>query len=59
MRFDIRNWHDLKKAVIEMDTTTEPKVLVFDTPGGIFHRFIFNDHGVEKEDCDKTGRPLE
>jgi hypothetical protein len=59
MRFDIANWKDLRQAVQQMDKTGEPKVLVFVTPGGIFHRFVINDHGVEKQDCDKTGRTVD
>ena len=58
MRFDVANWQDLKQAVAELDKTTEPKVIVFTTPGGVFHRFIIGEHGLEKMDCDATGRPL-
>lgn len=59
MRFDVGNWKDLKQAVTEMDKTSEPKVIVFATPGGIFHRFVISEHGVEKQDCDKTGKSVE
>lgn len=62
MRFDVHNWKDLKQAVAEMDKDEhkkEPKVLVFVTPGGIFHRFIVGDHGLEKMDCDASGRAVE
>ena len=59
MRFDVKNWEDLKQAVAEMDSTEEPKVLVFNTPGGIFHRFIVGEHGVEKQACDASGRAME
>ena len=59
MRFDVRNWDDLKQAVAELDATDEPKVIVFDTPGGVFHRFIISEHGVEKMDCDASGRAVE
>jgi hypothetical protein len=58
MRFDVSNWEDLKTAVTELDKTDEPKVLVFNTPGGVFHRFIINGFGIEKEDCDASGRSL-
>jgi hypothetical protein len=56
MRFDVVNWEDLKLAVSELDKTEEPKVIVFNTPGGIFHRFVINQFGVEKEECDASGR---
>lgn len=58
MRFDVRNWDDLKVAVTEMEKTDEPKVIVFNTPGGIFYRFIISNFGVEKEECDAMGRSL-
>lgn len=62
MRFDVHNWQDLKQAVEELDkseNSKEPKVLVLVTPGGVFHRFIINEHGLEKMDCDATGRAVE
>lgn len=62
MRFDVHNWQDLKQAVTEMDkpeTEKEPKVIVLVTPGGIFHRFVISDHGLEKMDCDASGRAVE
>jgi hypothetical protein len=62
MRFDVHNWRDLKQAVAEMDKPEhkkEPKVLVFITPGAVFHRFVISEHGLEKMDCDATGRPLD
>ena len=58
MRFDVSNWQDLKQAVTELDKTNEPKVIVFNTPGGVFHRFVIGEHGLEKMDCDATGRAL-
>jgi hypothetical protein len=62
MRFDVHNWADLKTAVKEMDkpeTKKEPKVIVFITPGGVFHRFVFGEYGLEKMDCDASGRAIE
>jgi hypothetical protein len=35
--------------------STEPMILVLHTPGQIAYRFIVNQHGIERQDCNDKG----
>jgi hypothetical protein len=57
MTFDISNANGLVNAVMfyRDSDRTEALILVLRTPGGVAHRFIIAEHGIEKQDCDVTG----
>jgi hypothetical protein len=57
MRFDVQNLGDLDRAMQSYNTaaTSVPMILVVHTPGKVLYRFIFNDHGIERQECDLRG----
>ena len=59
MRADVSKWADLDKAIRDQRAvaTTEPFILVLHTPGQIAFRFIVNQHGIVREECDVKGDP--
>jgi hypothetical protein len=57
VRFDVKNWPELDKAVYNYraSTKSEPMILVFHTPGQTAFRFIINQHGIVRQECDSKG----
>lgn len=61
MRVDVANVLEMANALEHYATTVadqEPLVLVIHTPGGVLYRFICNHHGIERQECTKTGEAL-
>lgn len=55
MRADVRTLHELHDAANLALDRRESLVLVLHTPGGQVYRFIVNVHGLERQECTKTG----
>lgn len=60
MTFYVSNFEALRNAAkcFEDSAQDEPLILIFQTPGGILHRFIITNFGIEKQDCDGRGERL-
>jgi hypothetical protein len=61
VRFDVSNFESLRNAcsVYHGAHTRDPLILVFQTPGGVLHRFIVNEYGIEKQMCTNTGAAVD
>lgn len=61
MRFDVKTWPELDRAIHDYreEVTTAPLILVLHTPGEIAYRFIIGTHGIERQQCDRTGAVYE
>ena len=57
MRFDVNNLGELERAMHDYiaAASAEPLILVLHTPGGIPYRFIVNEHGIVRQECNQRG----
>jgi hypothetical protein len=60
MTFGVSNFKALRNAVEVYDESDqdEPLIIIFHTPGNVYHRFIVAEHGVMKQDCTASGEPM-
>jgi hypothetical protein len=57
VRYDVSTLGALDRAMLDYQAagTSEPMILVFHTPGQIVYRFIVNEHGIERQECNAKG----